>query len=191
MILLSEIIEPFRPCRDAIEWASQQDQHDLRKAWSTCPRGDWMLWIAARLRVQREVITLAGVKCARAVIHRTHQDHRIVCETALGVAEKYALGEATLVDCLAAFEYLELVRIPAWNVIKGYDQRHHYAASACTYAVRAPFANSGTLNNWPDGASAAFSASLTVEPAQRAPVEVQCARTVRETIPFELLKAGG
>ena len=54
-------------CKESIEFASNYDS--LIEAWNNCPRGDWMLWLASKLNVDKRKLFLAKGKCAETVIH--------------------------------------------------------------------------------------------------------------------------
>lgn len=90
-------ISKFNPCDDAVAFRSQFKT--FKEAWEQCPRGDWMLWIAQKLKVDYRTLTRAKAKCALTVRHLM-EDQRSVnaCEVAL----KYADGEATRQELNAA-----------------------------------------------------------------------------------------
>ena len=54
-------------CKEAIDYTSQFKSQ--REAWDNCPRGDWMLWLASKLHIDKRKLTLAKGKCAETVIH--------------------------------------------------------------------------------------------------------------------------
>ena len=60
-------LEKTGSCREAILYVKEQENYV--KAWQNCPRGDWMLWIAAKLKVDKRLLTLAKGKCAETVLH--------------------------------------------------------------------------------------------------------------------------
>jgi hypothetical protein len=60
-------IDQFSPCREALEFRRQYPTFE--QAWKECPRGDWMLWIAKRLKIDNRKLTLAKGFCANTVIH--------------------------------------------------------------------------------------------------------------------------
>src|SRR5690606_27682000 len=64
---LRAILRRVGACRDAWQWSRGMG---LRQAWMTCPRGDWLLRLAAMLGVDLEPLTLATSRCARlALVH--------------------------------------------------------------------------------------------------------------------------
>jgi len=60
-------ISKYRPCSDGLKWyAGQKTTED---AWNNCHRGDWMLWIVAKVEVDDRTLTLAKGYCAKTVLH--------------------------------------------------------------------------------------------------------------------------
>jgi hypothetical protein len=58
------------PCADAREWLeSLPDEITPEQAWCECERGDWMLWLAGRLNVERVAIVRTACAVARSVLH--------------------------------------------------------------------------------------------------------------------------
>lgn len=110
------------------------DFKSVKDAWEACPRGDWLLWTASSLGVDRKLLMLAKVECASTAKHLMNDERSI---RSLEVAKKYALGEATeqelsnaAIDAHAAFS---LVAYDASRTIAAYAT---YAAYAATEDVR-------------------------------------------------------
>jgi hypothetical protein len=60
----STALKKLGACAEAVEWAKGQPNYAT--AWATCERGDWMLWLLARLK--HELTTAIAFWCAdRAV----------------------------------------------------------------------------------------------------------------------------
>ena len=92
----TEQLKQMHACSDAIEWS---DGKTLREAWETCPRGDWMLWLAARLKVDHRKLTLAKGLCANTVRHLMKDERSL---KAVDVAIAYGRGNATAEELYAA-----------------------------------------------------------------------------------------
>lgn len=60
-------IDKFNPCRDGVDFRKRFKTFE--EAWNACERGDWMLWIAAKLEVDIRILTLAKGLCANTVKH--------------------------------------------------------------------------------------------------------------------------
>jgi hypothetical protein len=72
--------------------------------WRECPRGDWLLGIAARLGVDRVLLVRAALGCARTALdHANGDEARLVIET----VERWTRDEATADDVARATGELE------------------------------------------------------------------------------------
>jgi hypothetical protein len=60
-------LDQFHPCSEAREW--MKTQKNATEAWNNCERGDWMLWVAARLGVDNRKLIVAKAMCAKQVEH--------------------------------------------------------------------------------------------------------------------------
>ena len=90
-------IEKYHACQEAVEYRKQFDTFE--QAWNACPRGDWMMWIAAKAGVDKRTLTLAKGLCAETVIHLM-MDKRSV--KAVQTTITYGKGEATDQELAAA-----------------------------------------------------------------------------------------
>jgi hypothetical protein len=113
-------LEKTGACREAILYVKEQENYV--KAWQNCPRGDWMLWIAAKLKVDKRLLTLAKGKCAETVLHLM-RDQR--SKDAVRAAIDY--GHGIISD--------EQLRITAAAACAVYDAAAYAAAAAAAYAA--------------------------------------------------------
>jgi len=60
-----DILTELGACAEAVKWAGRKTP---KKAWETCKRGDWLLWIADKLNVGRKLLVLAACACARTAL---------------------------------------------------------------------------------------------------------------------------
>jgi hypothetical protein len=81
-----EVLENFKACPEAIKWAGHKTTRD---AWETCHRGNWMLWIASKLGVDKRKSYLCNAEIAYQIIDLM-DDKRSV--NAVRVAYLYGLG---------------------------------------------------------------------------------------------------
>jgi hypothetical protein len=58
-----EKLEKLGPCEDALDWAAAQPTAQV--AWESCHRGDWLLWTAAMVGVNRREVVQTLCACAR------------------------------------------------------------------------------------------------------------------------------
>ena len=111
-----ELVE-MRACDGAFTWA--REQPDAATAWSSCERGDWMLWYAGRRcgamgGARHRLVVRAACACARrALAYVPAGEERPLL--AIETTEAWCRGEATI----------EEVR-----------QADAYASSAASYAAR-------------------------------------------------------
>ncbi len=114
-------IEKYRPCEDAIEYRKQFKT--FKEAWEACPRGDWMLWLAAKLKIDNRLLTLAKGRCAETVKHLMTDERSV---RAVEAAIAYGKNEISA----------EELRVAADADAYAADAYAAYAADA--YAADAP-----------------------------------------------------
>lgn len=93
-------------CKEGSEWAITQPT--MADVWDQCPRGDWLLWLAQRVKAADErTLRLFAIWCARStplgdgrVTGDLLTDPRL--RAALEVSERYAYGQATKEELAAA-----------------------------------------------------------------------------------------
>lgn len=112
-------------CNESIEWVEENKTSSLEDAWSTCERGDWLLWLASKLGVDKRKLTLCGALCAHTVVQYM-EDPR--SRNTVRIAFLYSRGKATL-------DELNEARVAAWAAADDADTTS--AASAAYAAARA------------------------------------------------------
>ena len=164
---------PSDTCREAREWCLTQPSYEA--AWETCERGDWLLWLARQLGVDRRHLALAACACARLALPRVpagEERPRIAIET----AEAWARGAASLVEVRAAADaayYAAAYYASAAARAAAAAAAVAYASAA--YATAAANAAANASADAADAASAAASAACTATLAE-------CARLVRDIV---------
>ena len=173
------LLETLSACDEAREWYDDRPSH---LAWRQCERGDWLLWIADRLGVDRKLVVLAACDCAETALKfvPAGEDRpRIAIET----ARKWASGEATAIkevradaaDAYAAYAYA------------AYADAAYAAYAAAAYAAAAYAADAAAAY-----AAAAYASDAThaaAYAAARQPSLKESARLVRKRIPWRVVKA--
>lgn len=90
---------------DVVVWARAYGA-DWARAFGECPRGDWMLAVAARLGAEPRSLVLAAAACARTALDAVPPgDTRVLA--AIETAERWARGDATAEECAAVASALE------------------------------------------------------------------------------------
>jgi hypothetical protein len=166
----------LRPSRELLDFYDKYDSFE--DAWNACPRGDWMLWIAARLEIDFRTLTLAKSRCARTVIDLM-KDKRSI--NAVEVSEQYGLGTATKEELHKAYKEAVAASYAAPAAAASYAA---YAASAA-----ASYASSAAAFSAPYDASASavadFSATAAIAKLNN---QQQTADICREILTEEVFK---
>jgi hypothetical protein len=95
---LKQLLMKHSACREACEWGGGKTP---QQAWRTCHRGDWMLWIAAKVGVERKALVRIACDCVEPAM-RFVPDGEKQPQTALDVARRWCDGEATIEEVLSA-----------------------------------------------------------------------------------------
>lgn len=66
MSTFQDLLKELNACSEARKWAADRT---IEQVVSECHRGDWLLWLAARVGVDNRKLVLAAGKCAETVIH--------------------------------------------------------------------------------------------------------------------------
>jgi hypothetical protein len=160
-------------CEEARVWAEGKS---LAKAWNTCERGDWMLWLAGRL-CDRKIVVLAACDCAELSLkHVPEGEDRP--RKAIETARAWVRGEATLAQLKkAAAAAYAASYAAAYAAYAAYG----YAADAAAAAAAAAYAASADAA----AAAAAYAAAYAAYAAYAAREGMlkQCAKLVRRRIP--------
>lgn len=163
-----EYFTSLRACDKAITLAGERT---LEQCWHECDRGDWLLWWAARVGVDRALIIRATCACARRglrFIPAGEDRPRLAIET----AEAYARGEATIEQVHAAAD-------AAWAAAA-------HAAHEAARAARAAGAAADSACSACIAAAAADAAWATADAACESELLIM-ADIVREMIPWEAM----
>lgn len=170
---------PRDACPEAREWC--RTQPDYPTAWETCPRGDWLLWLAERSDVNRRLLVLAACDCARLSLRYVPAGETRPLR-AIEAAEAWTRGEATLEEVRIAVD-------AAYSATEAYAWTSAAAAAAesAALAAKATYdpteacgaANSAALAARADGSDSVIESAMHAE----------CARLVRARIARPGLKA--
>ena len=88
-------LKQMSACKDAIAWAGKY--HSLQECWEKCERGDWLLWFAGKIGIDRKILVLAACDCAeRSLKHVKKGDDRP--KIAIETARKRAGGESVTIE---------------------------------------------------------------------------------------------
>ena len=163
-------ISKYNPCVSALQFRARFTT--FKEAWETCPRGDWMLWIAQKLNVDIKILTLAKVECAKTIIHLMKDERSL---NALEVAEIFALtDEVTLEDLRAAYA------AAAYAAYAADADAAAYAADADAAAAAADAADAAAAAYAAD--AAAYAADAAADAATKTKNQKQTAKICRKIL---------
>ena len=94
----SDKLNNMGACQEAIDWVGRRG---IMTAWRDCPRGDWMLWLAGRLDIDRKLLVLAACDCAETALQYVPkgEDRPVKC---IQVSRNWCNGTASMDDVRAA-----------------------------------------------------------------------------------------
>ena len=87
---ISPVLKKGVACEEGLKYF--HSQQSFKDAWNNCPRGDWMLWLANKLKINEQTLYLAKGYCAKTVIHLM-KDQR--SKNAVNITIKYGKGKTT------------------------------------------------------------------------------------------------
>jgi len=95
---MKDLLLKLKACEEAVEWAGDKT---AKEVIATCHRGDWLLWLADKLKVDDRPLVLAKGHCANTVRHLMKDDRSI---KAVDAAIAYGNGEISK-EALKAASY--------------------------------------------------------------------------------------
>ena len=155
---MKEILIKLNACRRAIEWVGDRT---IEQAVADCHRGDWLLWLASKLEIDKRKITLAKGLCANTVRHLMKDDISKNTVDAVIAYGKGEIGEEELASAAATAAV---------------------AANAVAYAAAAVAANADDAS-----ATAAYAAAYAYDGAARNENQKQTADICREILGEEII----
>ena len=186
---MKELLIELNACIEAREWAGDKS---LDEIIDTCHRGDWLLWLARKVDIDKRKLTLAKALCANTVRHMMRDDRS---KHAVDVAIAYGNGDATeqqltaaAADAAAAADTdSAAAAVDAADAAAYAAASYAYAtyAAYAAYAADAAYAAAGTVA----ADTAAYTASAaadTVAAAARTESRMKTADICREIIGNEI-----
>ena len=130
-----EKLRGLNPCEEGLKYA--ESFGSLQKAWDSCERGDWMLWLLGKLSgppesESRKELVLIACQCARTALKYVEKGDEKRPLKAIQTAEKWAKGAATIEEVRAAAAYAANAAYAAADAAYA-----AYAASAVAHAAYA------------------------------------------------------
>ena len=135
-----EKLEKYAPCSEAVDYC--RSFSSAQKAWDSCERGDWMLWLLGKLSGpsesnSRRKLVLTACKCARLSLKFVSKDEKRPLK-AIQTVEAWAKRKkgVTLDDVMDAANAAANTAYAANAAYAAYTAYAAYAAAAA-YAAYA------------------------------------------------------
>ena len=175
-----ELLTGLGACFDAKTWAKGKDLHTI---WTTCDRGDWLLWIAGKMADKdgwptRKQLVLAACACAETALKyvRPGQDQP---RKAIETARAWVRGEASIEDVRRSAYAAADAAAYAANAADAPDAVAVASAASAAYAASAAAAYDAAAY----AASAAAAAAAYDAADARAKALANLANVVRQELP--------
>jgi hypothetical protein len=179
------ILRRFHACDPARSWVRAHPNLTPEQLWRACPDGSWLLWIAARLDVDRRYIVVAACACAQGVLHLVPEGEdrpRVAVETAI----RWTQGLATLDEVRSA----ATAAAYAATATATADAADAADAATAADAAAAAYAATATATAADAAGAAAYAAAYAADAYAARPQTLRlAARRVRKVIPWRLVAA--
>lgn len=163
---------------------------DLESVWDVCPRGDWLLWIAAERQTNRASLVLAACECARLSLHLNKHPSVLTC---IKVAEGWCRGEASEKEVGEARKVLYSFVVAAndannaAHATRSYDDETAHVAAGMAALAAYSAAAAVYLSVEKAGDAVSYSAHAVdpvgTDSAARQNIRHDCAAIVRKYLP--------
>lgn len=134
---MKELLIKLKACEDAREWAGDKT---IEQIVGQCHRGDWLLWLAARVEIGLQPLTLAKGYCANTVRHLMKDERSVkAVDTAIALGEGKASRQELDSAAAAAAAYNAATsaayNAAAYNSAAAAAAAYNSAAYAADYAA--------------------------------------------------------
>jgi len=167
--IMKDLLLKLKACKEAVEWAGDKTAEEVI---DTCHRGDWLLWLADKLKVDDRPFTLAKGHCANTVRHLMRDDRSI---KAVDAAIAYGNGEVSKEELKdAAYAAYAAAYSDSYAAYAAYAASAYaaaYSAAAAVYSAAAAAAYA---------ASAAYAADAADTAADRKSNQIETANICRK-----------
>jgi len=129
---MKELLLKLKACKEAIKWAGDKTAEEVI---ATCHRGDWLLWLANKLKVDDRPLALAKGHCANTVRHLMKDNKSI---KAVDAAIAYGNGEISKEELKdAAYAYASSASSSAASAAASAYAASYAPSYAASYAAAA------------------------------------------------------
>ena len=131
---MQELLIKLKACLEAREWVGDKT---IEQIVEQCHRGDWLLWLAEKVDIGLQPLTLAKGHCANTVRHLMKDERSI---NAVDVAITFGEGKASREELSAAADAADTDAYAAYSDAAYSDAAYAAAAAADTDAYAAAYA---------------------------------------------------
>ena len=167
-----EFLESKKACEIAQKWAIGKT---IEQAIDECHRGDWLLWLAKELNVEKRLIVGTAGHCANTVRDLMKDERSRNC---VDVCIRYGNGEATDEE-LAKAAAAAAAADAAWAWAAAEYAAAAWAAAAAEYAAWA--AAAAEYAAWAADAAAAWAAAADAAKNQKQTADI-CRKHLKEAM---------
>lgn len=127
MKTFQELLEELDACGVARDWTAAKT---IEEVVAECHRGDWLLWLASKVNVDKRKFTLAKAHCANIVRHLMKDERSL---NAVDIAMAYGQGEVEQEALIVAAYAADIAYI---DDIDGYPSCVAAKAAYCAAAIQ-------------------------------------------------------
>lgn len=165
------LLSRLEACYEARDWLAARPDWTPERIWAECPRGDWLMWLAGQVDIDRRALVLAACDCAELAAPYWTPDTELACVWAIDAARRWARGETELDEVRAAYTAAS------------------YAYAAASYAAAAAAAAAAYAAAAYAAYTAAASAAYTATYTARERILAECADFMRARISWTDVEA--
>ena len=188
---VSKILSKLSVCSDARVFC--RGHKTIKAAWLACERGDWLLWFAGKLDIDRKVLVFVACQCARLVLKNTTDKRVLKC---IEITERWTADNAMIEEMITArrdaADAADAAAYAAYAYAAAYAAYAYAAAAAAAYAAAADAADAAAAYAAYAAAAAAdaaaYAAADAADATRKETLKI-CADLVRKYIPWSVIAA--
>ena len=140
MKTFKQLLIKLNACEEAVKWAKNKT---IEEVIQECNRGDWMLWLAQKVNIGLQPLTLAKGHCANTVRHLMEYESSLkAVDTAIAYGEGKVSIEELNVAAADAASYADTAVDAAAYTAADADTAADTAADAAAAAAASDYAAS-------------------------------------------------
>jgi hypothetical protein len=129
MKTFKHLLIELNACKEAVKWAQDKT---IKEVVEQCHRGDWLLWLAQKVDIGLQPLTLAKGHCANTVRHLMEDESSL---KAVDTAIAYGEGKVSIEELNAATDAIAADAIAADAIASAAASAAYAAAYAAASAA--------------------------------------------------------